>query len=457
MIKRQKTFLIKDADYIVTMNNNREILRNYSILIEGNRIKKLTKKNVKADKVINASGMIVIPGFINCHHHMFQCGLRGNPKLQNQKIDKWIKIVCDYTKQIDEEVVYYSALANMAELLLYGCTTTTDMHYIFPKNKNGFFEATIRAAKDIGIRFHPYRGSMSLSKKNGSFFPDDVVEDSEAIALQSEEMIRRYHDSSSQSMLKIGMAPCTIFTSSKLDYENATFLSKRYKINLQTHLSESEFENNYSLKKLGRRPFKYLHDMGWVGEKVSFVHGINLNKEEIREIAKTKTNIIHCPISNARAPIGEKGIAPVWEMLEDKVNVAIGTDGSASNDSSNVLEELRWARTLQGIRKESTYLKPMQVLEIGTINGAKLLNWTDSIGSIEEKKAADISCFKIKNKIEHTGSIWDPITLLISTQAVRAEVVIDNGKVVVKNEKLEFFNEQEITDKLNKLIKKALN
>ncbi|MEK9143756.1 MAG: amidohydrolase family protein [Patescibacteria group bacterium] len=445
MDTRKKTILIKDADYIITMDANKRILKRASLFIEGSIIREVNSKRTKADRVISARGKIVIPGFINCHHHMFQCMMRGMPELQNQTIDRWINIVCESTKKMDAETIYYSALANMAELLLYGCTTTTDMLYLFPKGKKGFFETTIKAAKDIGIRFHPYRGSMSLSKKDGALFPDDVVQDSDTIASESEQMIRSYHDNSPESMLKIGLAPCTIFTSSAQDYKNAFSLSKRHGVNIQTHLSESEFENEYSVKKFHKRPLAYLGNLGWEGERVSFTHCININAKEIKSLAATKTNVVHCPISNARSPIGESGIAPVYEMLEQKVNVGIGVDGSAGNDSSNMLEELRWARTMQGVRRESTYLKPETVFRMGTINGARALNWESVIGSIEVGKASDIAIFSLDG-VESAGAC-DPITALLSTQARRANTVVVNGSVVVEHGRLLTISEEAIVKK----------
>lgn len=454
--KKPKSLLIENADYLVTMDKNRRILRNASVYIEGPEIKEVDSKRKKADKAINASGMIVLPGFINCHHHMFQCAFRGMPKLQNQKISKWISIICNGVKQMDEEMIYFSSLANMAELLLYGCTTTTDMLYMFPRKKKNFFEITIKAAKDIGIRFHPYYGSMSLSQKDGAFFSDDVVQNSKTILLKSESLIKKFHNTDLFSMIKVGLAPCAIFTNSKEDYLNAVKLAKKYKVNLQTHVGESEYENSYSVEKFKKRPVYYLQSLGWKGKIVSFTHCINITDKEIKKIAQTKTNVVHCPVSNARKPIGEIGVAPIWKMIKNGVNVAIGVDGSAGNDSSNVLEELRWARILQGTQRKSTYLKPMDVLEMGTVNGAKLLNWENEIGSLEQNKAADIAIFNTRNKIEHAGAVCDPVSSLIASQAVPAEYVIINGKVVVEKERLKTFSLKEIIKKENKNAKKII-
>jgi len=450
-MKKNKTILIKDAEYIITMDKKQTILRNASLFIEGSEIREIPSQHTSADTIIDAKGMIVIPGLINCHHHMFQCGLRGLPELQNQTIDRWIAIVCDYTKKINETTMYYAALANMAELLLYGCTTTTDMHYLFPKGTQGLFESSIRAAKDIGIRFHPFRGSMSLSKKDGQSFPDDVVETSEEIMMRSEYMIKTYHDASRLSMLRIGLAPCTLFSSSSEDYVYAAQLAKTYDVNLQTHVSESAFEDSYAMDTYGKRPLEYLQSLGWTGAHVSFVHGVNFNDDDIQALKKSKSTLVHCPISNARKPVGSAGIAPVTEMLSKGIPVGIGVDGSAGNDSSNVLEELRWARTLQGVREKTTYLKPMPTLAIGTIEGAKTLRWDDALGSLEEGKAADIAMFTLHNDIEHVGAN-DPITALLACQARRAETVIVNGTVVVEKSMLISFDEKYIIDQWKKNI-----
>ena len=451
MKKNEHTILIKNADYIVTMDKINNIFKNASLFIVGDHIDELDTRQSRADTVIDGRGKIVLPGFVNCHHHMFQCGLRGNPELQNQSIDKWIKIVCQFAQHADEELIYYSSLANMAELLLYGCTTTSDMHYIFPKRKKNFIEATIRAAKDIGIRFHPYRGSLSLSRKDGAMFPDDVTQTPDAIVRETEDTIKKFHDDSPHSMLRIGIAPCTIFTSRREDYENAATLSKKYNVNMQTHLSESEFENDYSLRNFNQRPYQYLSGLGWSGERVSFTHCIHVNADEIASLAKTKTNVVYCPISNAREPVGESGIAPVWEMLKAKVNVGVGVDGSAGNDSSNMLEELRWARTIQGARSESTYLKSYDVLKMGTQGGAKVLRWDKDIGSLEKGKAADIVLFN-RYAIESAGAIWDPVGSLIANQARRANLVMVNGRVVVQDGKIQHVNEDVIVESLARKV-----
>ena len=235
------------------------------------------------------------------------------------------------------------------------------------------------------------------------------------------------------------------------DFEKIAKLARRYGVNLQIHVAESEFENDYCLKKFGKRPVAFLQSIGWKGSSVSYVHCIYLNKEEIKVLAKSKSNVVHCPISNARG----EGIAPITELLEKGVNIGIGVDGSASNDSSNILEEMRWARILQGARKGFTYLKPSEVLEIGTLGGAKALN-RDDIGSIEEGKAADIAIFDTRRKISHAGAVCDPVGSLIASQAIPAEYVVVNGKVVVENGIIKTIDLVDVIQQQNKWAKQII-
>ena len=444
-----RSILIKNADYLVTSNDRGQILRRASLLIEDNLIASINPKNKLADKVINARGKVVLPGLINTHHHLFQAFMRHHDELQNQKIDKWIGKVAFLAKKMNPEAHYYAALVNLAELLLSGCTTTTDMLYLFPKkySHEELFSAGIRAAQNLGIRFHPYRGSMSLSQKDGALFPDDTVETSEEIIERTTAMIEKYHNEGRSGMVKVGIAPCTVFTNTAQDYLNATETAKKYNVNLQTHVSESEYEQEYILQKFKTTPLEYIQSLGWNDLRVSWVHGIELNKQDLKLIQKHKQSICHCPISNARSAVDQKGVAPVWEMLKAGVNICLGVDGSAGNDSSNILEEMRWARTLQGVRSEATYLKPMEVFYMATMGGAKALRWDDMLGSLEPGKCADIAIFDINDSVGHVGA-WDKVGSLISCQAKRADTVIINGKIIVKDGQL-------LSQDESRLIKKA--
>ena len=446
------SILIKDADLVVTMDAEERVLENASVLVRGNQIETVGDvKEDNYDKVIDGVGKIVLPGLINTHHHTFQALLRGHPGLQNQPIDRWISTVSEVARSMDADMIYNGTLTNMAELIKYGCTTTTDMSYIFPRRRGDFMGATIAAASEIGMRFHPYRGSMSRGQRDGGLFPDDMVEGSGAISDAVEELIDKHHDHTPFAMTRIGAGPCTIFSSYEEDFKRTAWLSEVWDINIQTHLAESAYELRYSLDRFGKRPLQYLRDLGWVGARTSFVHCIEVTPGEIRQMAQDGSSVVHCPISNARAPLGEAGIAPVQEMLEIGVNVAIGTDGSAGNDSSNVREELRWARTMQGARPATTYLSPLDVLRMATVGGAGLLNWPE-IGSLQPGKAADLVVFPM-DTLEQAGS-WDPLTAFVSTHAIPAEQVIINGRLVMENGQLRTVDELEIVRNTRLSLKK---
>lgn len=437
--------VIENISLLVTMNNSQERLADVSIVIEDNIITQITKEKVcqKCDKVIDGRNRIALPGFVNTHHHLFQSFLRHVPELQNQPIDIWIATVCSLTKKMDAEAHYHAALINMMELLFSGCTTTTDMLYIFPEQYDHIelFEATIQAAHDLGMRFHPFRGSMSLSQKDGALFADDVVEKSSEIIARTDAVIKKFHQPAADSMVKVGIAPCTLFTSSTEDYEQAVTLARKYDLNLQTHVSESAYEQEYSQKTFGKTPVAHLSSMGWNDSRASFVHGIEVNDRDLTQIKKQHNSICHCPISNARSPLGQKGIAPITEMLNAGINVSVGVDGSAGNDSSNMLEEMRWARTLQGAREESTYLSAQNVLYMGTRGGAKTLRWDQKIGSLEVGKCADIALFNLEDSLAHVGA-WDRVGSLVSCQAIKADTVMVNGKVLIQDGELTSVNQK---------------
>jgi cytosine/adenosine deaminase-related metal-dependent hydrolase len=444
-----ESILIKNADYIVTMDSERRILRNESIYIEGNRIVEVGSREKSAERVIDAKGMIVLPGFVNTHHHMFQSLFRNVPFLQNKPIDVWIETMCEMSRELTEEAAYFSALTSMIELLLSGCTTSVDFLYIFPKGKE-IFQQTIKAARDVGIRFHPVRGNISLGQSKNGIAPDDLIEDEKEILKESKRVIKLYHDPSRFSLTRVGLGPCTLFTSEREVFEGIRDLAREENVQMHTHLSESQWEVEYCIKNFGMRPAEYMKAIQWVGNDVVFAHCIHVDEKEIKIISETKTGVSHCPISNARG----SGIAPVTEMLGQKVRIGIGVDGAASNDSSNMLEEMRWARTLQGARPGFTYLKPSQVLEMGTLGGALVLN-RDDIGSIEKNKAADIAVFDVKH-IGFAGAVHDPIGSLIASQAINAKYVLVDGKIIVEDGKLVTVDAEEVIQKQNELAKEIV-
>lgn len=462
------SLLIKNADYLVTMDKDRRILRHSSLYLEGPQIMEVDSPRKKADRVIDASGMVILPGFINTHLHIPQVFHRHCPAQQNQPIEQWIKITTSINQELDEEAAYHGALICFAELMLSGTTTTLDFFYPFPKGKKRLIEATVRAAKDIGIRFTSIRGSMSLSKKDGALYDEDVVEESGEIIDKSEDFIKHYHDNTEFSMVRVGIGPCLPWASTKNDYQLAVKLARKYKkVILQTHLAESVWENDFIREKYKVSPFKLMENCGFVGPNVSFVHANIGQENDWMILAKTKTNIVICPVCNTRNAADGNGVPPVSQLLKKKINISLGCDGAASNDSQNFLEELRFFRTVTPGREglfygdktlknqaKFTYYHPLFVYERATLGGAKTLN-RDDIGSLEKGKAADLAIFNLKNKLSHAGVLnqWGS---LISCQAIKPNYLVINGKVVVEQENIKSINLKEVLTKFQKIQQRII-
>lgn len=452
--------LIRNAEIYQPGSQSTELKRS-DILIEGNQIiavgQNLVDNFGQVDHHIDASGKIVFPGFSNSHDHTPQTMMKNGPQ-ERTRIDDWISRVARMTEPMDPQAHYLAAKAKFLELALSGVTTTADMVYIYP-NKYPSEEITqevIRAAGEVGIKLLYFRGSMSLSKKDGAEFPDDMVENSDQIITRTAEVINRFHQDGNDAMVKIGIAPCTILTSTPQDYRNAADLARsfstttgvRYRISLQTHLSESRYEHSYVAANYhGMTPLELLQSLGWGDEIVSFVHCIEVGQNDINLLAQNHSSVCHCPISNSRSPEGQQGIAPIWEMLQTGVNISIGVDGSAGNNSGNIVEEMRWAMTIAGARQTGTYLQPWQIFDMATVNGAKALNWP-SIGQVKPGFCADIVIYDIQDSIAHLGT-WDPAASLISCQALPAETVIVNGKIIVSEGKHTLVNQRQVIEEFN--------
>lgn len=465
----RKSILIKNPDYVVTIDKKRKILRNASIYIEGAEIVEVNSKRRKADKIIDASGMVVFPGFINTHLHIPQVFHRHCPAQQNKPIAEWIAVTTSINKEIDEEAMYYGALVCFAELMLSGATTVLDYFYPFARGKKGTIEATIRAAKDIGVRFTSIRGSMSQSKKQGTNYDEDVVEDLDQILSHSKQMVEKYHSNERFSMTRLGLGPCLPFASLEKDFSETAKLARRYKgVILQTHAAESEWEVEYCNKKFGVSPIGLMKKTGFLGPDVSLVHCNIITKSEVNLLGKTKTNTVLTPICNTRDASDGNGILPIEDLLKAGSNVSIGVDGPASNDSANLQDEMRYLRTISRAKEglywhrekdqaKFSYMHPMKVLEIAVLGGAKTLNRSD-IGSIEPGKAADLAIFDPDNEISHAGVLnkWGAI---MSCTPLRPKYLLVNGKVTVKDGKLTRVNEDKINKKFrkfhNRVIKQA--
>jgi len=454
--------LIKDAKVIVTMNDKKTRIEDGAIYIEDNIIKDVgTTEEIESKvqsskfkvKIIDAIDKVVLPGLVNTHHHLYQTLNRNIPAVQDAKLFDWIKILYEIWREITPEGVYVSAQVGMGELLLTGCTTTSDQFYIFPKDKpKDLIDYEIKAAREIGIRFHPCRGSMSLGKSEGGLPPDDLVQSEEEILKDSERLINKYHDPEKYSMLRVALAPCSPFSVTKELLKKTVEFARKKKVRCHTHIAETLDEEKYCLETHKMRPLAYMESLGWLGNDVWLAHGIHLNDEEIRLLSKTKTGIAHCPTSNLR--LGS-GIAPIRKMLDEGVTVSLGVDGSASNDSSDMLGELRQCLLIHRIKSGIESMPVDDVLWMATRGGAEVLG-RDDMGSIEIGKAADIILIDTK-KLGYAGGMHDPVAaLLFSGDSHIVDTTIVNGKILVQDGKLLNLNEEKVIEKANKIASEML-
>ncbi len=333
--------LLKNARQALIDPECFEVENYIDILIENNLIKKVGKNLIidKPCKIIDCTDKIVLPGFINLHHHFYQVLTRNIPKVQNAKLFDWLIYLYEIWKNLDEEAIYYSTKVALIELALTGCTYTSDHLYVFPKAiKKNFIDIQFEVAKELGIRFHPTRGAMSLGKANGGLPPDQVVQTEDEILEDFERLINKYHNSNKYSMARLSLAPCSPFSVTEKLMKQTIEFARKKKIKCHTHLAETLDEEKFCIHKFGLRPLEYMEKVGWIGPDVWFAHGIFFNDNELDLLAKTRTGISHCPTSNMR--LGS-GYARVPEMLKKNILVGLGVDGSASNDSSNMLRELK--------------------------------------------------------------------------------------------------------------------
>jgi cytosine/adenosine deaminase-related metal-dependent hydrolase len=446
--------LLKNIFYLVKMNPQRSRLSGVDVLIDENRIAKIGMKiAVPNTRVIDCSTKLVIPGLVNSHHHLFQTMTRNIPAVQDAPLFQWLTHLYEIWKFLDEDVVHYSTMLGCGELLKTGCTTTTDHHYLYPRSMNGNIpDIQMNAAAQVGIRFAPTRGSMSRGKSNGGLPPDVITQDEEVILRQSEEAIQKYHDPSPLAMRQIHLAPCAPFSISRELLKSTAELARRYKVRLHTHLAETLDEERYCQEIYHMRPLELMESVGWLGDDVWYAHGIHFNDDELKKLTATRTGIAHCPTSNMR--LGS-GFARVPDMLKLGIPVGLAVDGSASNDSSDMVGEMRNALLLHRVKHGADAITMMDVFEMATLGSAALLGRRD-IGSIEVGKAADIAIFEL-DKLEYTGALTDPMAALIFAGiSHQVDMTIVNGRIVVENGRLVDFDEREIIERGNALSKRML-
>jgi len=423
-----RTLLLKNAALIATMDKDRREIKNGSVLIKDNLIQAVGKAEElpdTADRVIDLRGHIVIPGLINTHHHMYQSLTRVIPPAQDGELFKWISNLYPIWQKIIPEMIRISTMMSMTELILSGCTTSSDHLYLYPNGCR--LDDSIEAAAAMGMRFHASRGSMSLGQSKGGLPPDSLVEDEAAILKDTQRVIERYHDASRGSMLRIVVAPCSPFSVTQDLMRESASLARSYKVSMHTHLAENENDVLYSKEKFNRTPAQYVEELGWVGHDVWHAHCVKLDDYGIRLFARTGTGIAHCPCSNMRLA---SGIAPIRTMLDAGVTIGLGVDGSASNDTADMIAEVRQALLLQRVGFGPDAMTARQALELATLGGAKVLN-RDDVGAIAPGMMADIAVFDL-NQPGLAGAMHDPLAALVFCNPGTVAWSIINGRIVVE-------------------------
>lgn len=445
--------LVKNVRFLVSCDDNDTIYENVDVFCENGIIKKIAptgegneniEKNAGTDSnrvnrsdktasapddctVLDGTHRIMYPGLVNTHHHLYQILTRNLPAVQNMELFPWLRYLYELWKNLDKDWIYKSSKAGMTELIKTGCTTCLDHHYVFPKAAGpDLIDVQFCVADELGMRFHATRGSMDLSVKDNGLPPDSVVQTIDEIMCDSERLVKKFHDPSRYSMHRVALAPCSPFSVSRDLLVESAKLARTLGVRLHTHLAETKDEENYTLERYGMRPLKYMESIGWVGDDVWYAHGIHFNTDELKLLAETGTGIAHCPISNMKL---SSGVARIPEMLALGVPTGLAVDGSASNDGSNLLEEIRVSYLLHRLTSGSKAPSGYDILKLATRGSARLLG-RDDIGLIAENTCADFFMINTDRE-ELTGCLEDPASLLGTVGYKGAvDVTVINGKVV---------------------------
>jgi cytosine/adenosine deaminase-related metal-dependent hydrolase len=447
----QKSLFLKNA-LVVTMDRDRRELQDAHVHILDGKIHDLgvnlpTPRSV--DETVDLSGFLVCPGFINTHHHMYQSLTRAVPAAQDASLFGWLKTLYPIWSRLTPEMIRISTQTAMAELLLSGCTTSSDHLYLYPNGSR--LDDSIEGAAEIGMRFHAARGSMSIGESKGGLPPDYLVEDEADILKDTQRLIETFHNPLPYSMLRIAAAPCSPFSVSESLMRESAILARQYGVSLHTHLAENKEDVSYSLGHYGLTPARYAEELGWIGSDVWHAHCVQLDAEGIELFGRTATGVAHCPSSNMR--LGS-GIAPILKMRKAGVHVGLGVDGSASNDGANQLAEARQAMLLQRVLHGPAALTARDALEMATRGGAEVLS-RDDIGQIAVGKAADLAVFDL-NHIAFAGALHDPVAALLFCQPIPAAYTIVNGNIVVREGKLTTVDLPNLIVRHNRLAAKLI-
>jgi len=449
---------IEKIHTLVTVDDEYRVLHDVDVLVEGDKISAVgadlpTPPNTR---VLDGRWCVAYPGFVNTHHHFYQTLTRNIPAVQNAKLFDWLLWLYEVWRGLHPEAVRVSTQIALGELLLSGCTTSTDHFYVFPSTApQEFLDVEIDTARDIGVRFHPTRGSMSLGRSQGGLPPDDVTQSWEDILADCDRLIAKYHDPKPFAMTRIVLAPCSPFSVTRESLAETAIFAREKNVFMHTHLCETHDEQDFCLEKIGMRPLEYMESVGWVGPDVWYAHGIWFTPEEIKRLGQMNCGVAHCPVSNLR--LGS-GICHVPALLEAGVRVGIAVDGSASNDSSNLLKEMQTALLVHRVGTGVTEMPPQQVIRMATRGGAEILGQPE-IGQVKPGMAADLALFRL-DSIDFAGAMSDPAhALLFCGSAPRAEYTIVAGRVLVEKGRLTGWDEQAVFHAANALtadlLKKA--
>ena len=386
---------------------------------------------------IDASGCLATPGLVNTHHHLYQWGTRG--MAADATLFEWLTQLYPVWARMDTDIVRALATAALAWLARSGCSTTMDHHYVFPRSGGDLLRATVAAARQVGLRFHPTRGSMDLGASAGGLPPDEVVEDRDAILVASQAAIEEFHDPSPQSMLRIGLAPCSPFSVTSELLTDAAELARQASVRLHTHLAETAEEDEYCAEHFGCTPVEYLDSLGWLGDDVWLAHGVHLDDAAITRLAASGTGVAHCPSSNGRLGAG---ICRTHDLLAAKVPVGLGVDGAASSEESSLIGEVRQAALIARAAGGPRAMTVRQALELATMGGARLLGRDQEIGSLEAGKLADIALWRL-DTLPHAG-IADPVAALVLGARPPLELLLVNGQTLVERDQLVTVDERQI-------------
>lgn len=465
------TLLVKNA-HLLTLDDHQTELSDGGLFIRDGFIEQIGATYElpgTADEILDLTGHVVLPGLVNTHHHFYQTLTRAVPAAQDANLFNWLKTLYPIWARLNPEDIFISTSTALAELALSGCTTASDHLYLFPNGSR--LDDEIAAASEIGLRLHASRGSMSLGESKGGLPPDSVVDTEDNILKDSQRLIEKYHDAKPGSMVQIVLAPCSPFSVTSDLMKQSAKLAREYGVHLHTHLAETEDEEQFCMHMFGHRPVGYMQQVDWVGDDVWFAHAVWVNEEEIKVFAKHNCGVAHCPTSNMRLA---SGIAPIKEYRKAGVNVGLGVDGSASNDGSHLLAEVRNAMLLSRVKEGITgfsasptsslsgavgevearkLMTAREALYLGTRGGAAVLGRKD-IGSLEPGKCADFFAVNL-NRLEFAG-MHNPVSAIVFGQPVRADYTVVGGKFIVKQGQLHTKDEAQLVERHQRAAKRLL-